>query len=520
MTLKTLHQVITLPKRADPRGVLVPVELEAVVPFAVRRLYFIAKADPLLPRGFHAHRRTREAMVCISGSCQLRLRTRDGAEIRIMLSDPGQLVVLEPELWREMHHITEDAVLLVLASLPYDEDDYIRDEAAFLEPHAHAIIPTAAITKVSSLDLHRENAAFQPALSDAVQRVVASGWYVGGPEVKAFEDHWAAYCGVKHAVGVGNGLDAMELVLRAWGVGPGDEVIVPANTYIATWLAVDAVGARVVPVEPDPNTFNITVDAIEPALTSRTKVVLGVHLYGQSLDHRPIRRLCDQRGIRFLEDGAQSHGAIVDGVRVGAQGHAAAFSFYPTKNLGALGDAGAVTTDDPATAEAVARLGNYGSKVKYVNEVKGGNSRLDAIHAAALLAKLPALDAGSEHRRSLARIYQQNLGDIAGLQLPALPSSAEAHVWHTYVVQCSDRGGLQAHLQQRGIQTLIHYPIAPFDQQAYAGYGLEPANYPISRSIHANCLSLPISATHTPAEINYVCNAVAEFFAARRTRET
>ena len=511
MTLESLHQVITLPKRADPRGVLVPIELEALVPFAVRRLYFIAKADPLLPRGFHAHRRTREAMVCISGSCELRLRTRDGTEERITLNDPGQMVILEPHVWREMHHITRDAVLLVLASLPYDEADYIRDEAAFLQEP-----PAPAIAKVSSLDLGRENVAFQPALSEAVQRVVNSGWYVGGPEVKAFEEQWAAYCGVKHAVGVGNGLDAMELVLRAWGIGPGDEVIVPANTYIATWLAVDAVGARVVPVEPDPATFNITAETIEPALTSRTKVVLGVHLYGQSMDHRPIRQLCDRHGIKFLEDGAQGHGAMVDGVRVGAQGHAAAFSFYPTKNLGALGDAGAVTTDDPATAEAVARLGNYGSKVKYVNEVKGGNSRLDAIHAAALLAKLPALDAGSEHRRSIARRYQQNLGNIAGLQLPAPPSSAEAHVWHTYVVQCSDRQGLQAHLQQRGIQTLIHYPIAPFDQQAYAGYGLDPANYPISRTIHANCLSLPISATHTTAEIDYVCDAVAAFFAANQ----
>lgn len=513
MTPDTLCQIITLPKRADPRGVLVPIELETLVPFPVRRLYFIAKADTLLPRGFHAHRRTREAMVCTSGSCELRLRTRDGTESRVKLSDPGQMVILEPDLWREMHDITPDAVLLVMASLPYDEGDYIRDMAEFvLQPEP------PKITKVASLDLHRENAAFQPELGAAVQRVVDSGWYVGGPEVKAFEEQWAAYCGVKHAVGVGNGLDAMELVLRAWGIGPGDEVIVPANTYIATWLAVDAVGARVVPVEPDPNTFNITAETIRPALTSRTKVVLGVHLYGQSLDHRPIRQLCDEHGIKFLEDGAQGHGAMVDGVRVGAQGHAAAFSFYPTKNLGALGDAGAVTTDDPATAEAVARLGNYGSKVKYVNEVKGGNSRLDAIHAAALSAKLPMLDAGSEHRRSIARHYQQKLGNMAGLQLPTAPTDEQSHVWHTYVIQCDDRLGLQQHLQQRGIQTLIHYPIAPFDQQAYADYSLEPTDYPISRRIHANCLSLPISATHTLAEIDYVCDAVADFFAADRSR--
>lgn len=508
MKLETQHQVIALPKRADPRGILVPIELTSQVPFTVQRVYFITKADPALPRGFHAHRRTREAMVCVSGSCDLRLRSRDGAQTSIEMDDPGRMVIIEPGLWREMHNITEDAVILVLASLPYDEGDYIRDQTSFDMEQ-----PKGVVTAVSSLDLKRENAAFEPALSAAVQRVVDSGWYVGGPEVKEFEERWAAFCGARHAVGVGNGLDAMELVLRAWGVGPGDEVIVPANTYIATWLAVDAVGARVVPVEPDPATFNISAPTIEPALTNRTKVVLGVHLYGRSLDHAPIRRLCDERGIKFLEDGAQGHGASKDGVRVGAQGHAAAFSFYPTKNLGALGDAGAITTDDPATAESVALLGNYGSKVKYVNDVKGRNSRLDAIHAAALLAKLPRLDSGSEHRRILAGRYQQKLGKIEGLELPAAPLSAEEHVWHTYVVRCADRLGLQTHLQRQGIQTLIHYPIAPFDQQAYADYGLDPANFPISRSIHKNCLSLPISATHTELEIDHVCDAITDFFA-------
>lgn len=507
MTLESLHQIISLPKRVDARGVLVPIEFESHVPFVVRRVYFIAKADPTLPRGFHAHRQTREAIVCVSGSCELRLRTREGSVRSILLNDPGQMVVIEPNLWREMHHISSDAVLLVLASRPYEESDYIRDEAGFSASTA------ATIVKVSSVDLHRENAAFEPALSAAVQRVTSSGWYVGGPEVKSFEELWAAYCGTRFAVGVGNGLDAMELVLRAWDVGPGDEVIVPANTYIATWLAVDAVGARAIPVEPDPATFNITAETIRPALTERTKVVLGVHLYGQSLDHAPIRRLCDERGIKFLEDGAQGHGAGKGGVRVGAQGHAAAFSFYPTKNLGALGDAGAVTTDDPATAAAVARLGNYGSTVKYVNEIKGRNSRLDALHAAALAVKLPLLDENSARRRALAKRYSEELGNIDGLVLPALPGVDTEHVWHLYVVQCDDRQGLQDHLGRRGIQTQIHYPIAPFDQQAYADYGLDRNDYPISARIHANCLSLPISATHTITEIDYVCDAVRDYFA-------
>lgn len=371
--------------------------------------------------------------------------------------------------------------------------------------------------RVLFMDLERENRDFGPGLQEAVQRVVASGWYVGGPEVKSFEEQWAGYCGVRHAVGVGNGLDAMELVLRAWGVGPGDEVIVPANTYIATWLAVDAVGARVVPVEPDAATFNITATTIEPALTERTRVVLGVHLYGQSLDHAPIRRLCDERGIKFLEDGAQGHGASKDGVRVGAQGHAAAFSFYPTKNLGALGDAGAVTTADPATAAAVAKLGNYGSMVKYVNEIKGHNSRLDALHAAALAVKLPLLDQSSARRRALAERYNEQLTNIEGLRLPALPQDGAEHVWHLYVVRCDDRQALQNHLKQQSIQTLIHYPIAPFDQQAYADYGLRGEDYPISRAIHADCISLPISATHTGSEIDSVCDAVRGFFATHRT---
>lgn len=365
---------------------------------------------------------------------------------------------------------------------------------------------------VKFLDLGRENEQYQPGLSAAVERVVRSGWYILGPEVAAFEAAWATYCGVPFALGVSNGLDALELALRAWGIGPGDEVIVPSNTYIATWIAVDAVGARVVPVDPNPATYLIETNAVRAAVTRKTKAVIGVHLYGRSLDFEPLRKFCDEAGLKLLEDGAQAQGAIVSGVRTGAQGHAAAFSFYPGKNLGALGDAGAITTYDEETYKALKSLRNYGSQAKYVNEVRGKNCRLDPIQAAVLNLKLPTLDEANTQRRKHAELYSALLENIPDLTLPDMPDNPEENVWHVYPIRCENRDALQAHLAQCGVETLIHYPIPPHCQQAYSDYGFDGDAFPVANTIHQTILSLPISSTHSPTDIRFVAQSIQAFF--------
>lgn len=351
------------------------------------------------------------------------------------------------------------------------------------------------------------------ALDAAYARVMRSSWFILGREVEAFERAFAAYCGAAHCVGVGNGLEAMELVLRAWGIGPGDEVIVPSNTYIATWLAVSAVGARPVPVEPDPRTLNIDPARIEAAITARTRALLPVHLYGQCADMAPIVQIARARGLRVLEDAAQAAGASARGVRTGALGDAAAFSFYPTKNLGAYGDAGAIVTSDAGLADRVRVLRNYGSRTKYHNEVQGTNSRLDELQAALLGPGLVALDAWNARRDRIARIY---LDGLAGTQLE-LPSvgAGNVHTWHLFVVRSSRRDALQRGLAERGVGTMIHYPVPPHLQPAYAGLGLERGALPVSEALHDEVLSLPMGPHLTEAEAHHVVESVQRVLAAR-----
>ncbi len=330
----------------------------------------------------------------------------------------------------------------------------------------------------------------KPELDEAVARVLASGWYIGGSEVEAFEEAWAAYTGAKHTVGVGNGLDALTLALRAMDIGPGDEVIVPSNTYIATWLAVTYAGATPVPVEPVEATYNLDPARIEAAITPKTKVILPVHLYGQPADLDPILEIARRHGLRVLEDAAQAHGARYKGQRLGAHGDAVAWSFYPGKNLGAFGDAGAVTTDDPEIADRVRVLGNYGSRVKYHNEVQGVNSRLDPIQAAVLRVKLEHLDVWNARRQAIATAYLDGLRDTS-LVLPHVPDWAEP-VWHLFVVRTPERDDLQRRLGETGVSTLIHYPIPPHRQEAYASLRLGEGRLPIAERIHREVVSLPI----------------------------
>ncbi len=327
-----------------------------------------------------------------------------------------------------------------------------------------------------------------------------------------FEAEYANYCHTAHAVGVANGLDALHLALRAMGVGPGDEVIVPSNTYIATWLAVSQCGATPVPVEPDVLTFNINPALIEKAITSRTKVLLPVHLYGQPADMDPILAIARNHGLQVLEDAAQAHGARYKSKPLGAHGDAVAWSFYPGKNLGAMGDGGAVTTNDPEIADKIRILRNYGSKVKYVNEMQGYNSRLDPMQAAILSVKLERLDEWNIRRNAIAQRYQQGLANC-GLKLPHVPDWAEP-VWHLFVVQHTHRDEMHKALAKSGIGSLIHYPIPPHRQQAYASNGWQPGALPLAECMANEVLSLPIGPHLTSEQQEIVLNELLSFTSA------
>lgn len=359
---------------------------------------------------------------------------------------------------------------------------------------------------VPFLDLKAPYMELKAEIDDAVAGVISSGWFILGPEVEAFEAEYASYCGAGHCVGLANGLDALHLALRAMGVGPGDEVIIPSNTYIATWLAVSQCGATPVPVEPDERTCNIDPTRIGAAVTPRTKVILPVHLYGQPADMDAILAIARQHGLHVLEDGAQAHGARYKGQRIGAHGDAVAWSFYPGKNLGAMGDGGAVTTNDAQLADRIRVLRNYGSRVKYVNEVQGTNSRLDAIQAALLRVKLRRLDAWNARRSTIATHYQKGLAGL-GLTLPHVPKWAEP-VWHLYVVRHPWRNGLQQALTNEGVGTLIHYPIPPHKQAIYATTEWCAGGLPLAERMANEVLSLPIGPHLNANEMDAVIAAV------------
>lgn len=339
------------------------------------------------------------------------------------------------------------------------------------------------------LDVRAGYRELQGELDEAYRRVMESGWYILGEEVDTFEREWAAACGVRHGIGVGSGLDALELILRAMEIGEGDEVIVPSHTYIATWLAVSRVGAVPVPVEPDEATYCLDPGRIEAAITPRTRMIMPVHLYGQPADMDAVKAVAARHGLRVVEDAAQAHGALYKGRPAGSLGDAAAWSFYPGKNLGAFGDAGAVTTNDDAIADRVRILRNYGSRTKYHNEVKGINSRLDPLQAALLRVKLRHLEEWNARREKLADLYLSGLQGVKDLVLPKRQPWAR-HVWHLFVVRHSRRDALQAHLAAAGIQTLIHYPVPPHLSEAYRELG--GGAYPIAELIARTALSLPM----------------------------
>ena len=359
---------------------------------------------------------------------------------------------------------------------------------------------------VPFLDVGAASRELEGELSAAWRRVLDGGWYVLGPELEAFEDEFARYVGCPYGVGVASGLDALRLALLALGAGPGDEVLVPGNTFIATWLAVSEVGATPVPVEPDEATFNISVDAAERAVTSRTVGIVPVHLYGHPAEMDGIMGVARRHGLFVLEDAAQAHGARYRGAPVGGMGDVAAWSFYPTKNLGALGDGGAVTTNDEETARRVRRLRNYGSEVKYHHDVKGQNSRLDELQAALLRVKLAHLDDWNERRRAVADRYLTGLSGT-DLVLPR-PRAWCQPVWHLFVVRSAQRDRLQSSLARHGVEALVHYPVPPHAQPAYSD--LPAPRLPITERLHQEVLSLPMGPHLTRTQVERVIEVVRD----------
>ncbi len=362
------------------------------------------------------------------------------------------------------------------------------------------------------LDLARVNRSFEPELSAALRRVASSGNYLRGRETEAFEANYGSYIGTRACVGVGNGFDALRLIFRGWilsGVlNEGDEVLVPANTYIASILAITESRLRPVLVEPDPRTLNINVAGLESAVTSRTRAVLVVHLYGRNAVTPTMLEFVAASGLKLVEDNAQAAGCIAAGRRTGSLGHAAAHSFFPTKNLGALGDGGVVTTDDVALAEMIRTLGNYGSHAKGHSSLRGVNSRLDEIHAAVLSLKLQRLDADNDRRRAIAAYYRERIHHPE-VELPEAPEITREHVWHLFVLRCRQREALCRHLAAQGIGTLIHYPIPPHKQHSLREFN--HLSLPHTERIHDEVLSLPLHPLLQEAEIDRIVEAVSTF---------
>ena len=379
--------------------------------------------------------------------------------------------------------------------------------------------------KIPFYDIGNSYRELKLEIDSAVARVLNSGWYIVGKEVSSFEKDFAKYIGTKYCVGTSNGLDALFLVLKAWGIGAGDEVIVPSNTYIATWLAVSYAGAIPIPVEPDIRTFNIDPDLIKEKITKRTKAIIPVHLYGMPADMDPIMNLAERYNLKVLEDSAQAHGAVYGNKKCGSLGTASAFSFYPGKNLGAFGDGGAITTDDPVLAEKVRCLSNYGSKIKYYNEYQGYNCRLDEIQAAILRVKLTYLDEWNRKRHLVAKEYykidnpkinlpyqelqRENLREDKICFVQPYSGIKSIPCWHQYVIMREKRNDLQKYLNSLGIETMIHYPIPPHKQKAYME--MNNLSFPIAEQIAEKCLSLPMNPFISQEQISKIRHAIKIF---------
>ena len=502
----------------DKWGHLVPVEENQTIPFEIRRVYYIFGVEQGVRRGFHSHKELRQALICVHGEVKILVKTTEEEET-VLLNDPSKALLIGPMVWREMYDFSADAVLLVLASEHYDEEDYIRDYAAY-EREAGKWLQEMQETKktcwkqlastsvrIPFSTVERMHQSIRREMTDKFLEVYDKGWFVSGEEVRLFEEEFAAANGARYAVGTGNGLDALYLAMRALGIGAGDEVLVPSNTFIATALAVSYTGAVPVLVDPDPDTYTMGEAGLAESVTSRTKAVVPVHLYGQTAQMDAVMEFARRHHLFVIEDCAQAHGALYKGKNAGTFGDAGCFSFYPGKNLGALGDGGIVITNDQSLAEKIRSLRNYGSTQKYEHTCQGINSRLDELQAAFLRIKLHRLEQYQDERNEIAQKYLTRIHNEK-ICLPKI-GKERTHVWHIFAVMCKERDRLRAYLNELGIDTVCHYPIAIAAQQAYETCGLKLTDFAAYSAAHE--LSLPLYIGMTEEETDAVIRAVNAF---------
>jgi len=498
--------IVHLPVFRSADGILGVVEFSDQLGFTPRRFYFITDVPAQSTRGLHGHKVLKQCMFCLKGAVTVELEKR-GKHFVFRLDSPDQCLIIPPGCWRVIRDFESDAVVGVLASTEYDTTDYIYEYDDFRHWEREQSAPLA----VPYLDLARSHSEVE--VDTALLRVVRSGRYIGGAEVARFEQAFGASCGAAHAVGVGNGLDALTVALQARGIGHGDSVIVPVNSFIATALAVSRLGAQPIFADVDEETANLDPRAAAAAIRPDTRAIIPVHLYGHPADIDPLRSLADRYGLFLLEDAAQAHGARYRGRPCGALGDAAAFSFYPTKNLGALGDAGAVVSNDETLIRKVRMLANYGAEQKDRHVVQGFNSRLDPIQAAVLSVKLRHLDSWNERRRLLAERYRAGLSGLDGLVLPSVRPWA-LPVWHVFSIRVAGgrRDALRHHLENSGIGSNIHYPTPIHRQPAYRECGRAVGAFPVAERLAGENLSLPLDPYHRDAEIDAVIDCVRRFF--------
>lgn len=504
-----MHPVLVdIPQFTDERGSLGVVEASQITGFHFKRLYYLYDCQDRPERGQHAHKQLQQLMICLNGSCDIALD--DGERTySFHLESPQKGLLIQPGYWRRLSNFSSGTVVAVLASDQYDETDYIRDYTAFKKWAEEQ----KKITSVPYIPMDRYHKAIGFKIEQEILETIANTQFIGGGKVQRFEEEFATYCGAKYAISCGNGLDALTMILKALDVGVGDEVIVPANSFVASALAVDMVGAKPVLVDCSSEDYGIDVSQIEKYITQATKVIMPVHLYGIPSDMDKILDIASKYGLFVVEDAAQAHGATYRGKKAGSIGHAAGFSFYPTKNLGAYGDAGAVVTSDPILAEKIRMLTNYGSKVKYHHEIKGQNTRLDTIQAAILSTKIKYLDEWNERRQKLADLYYAGLQSLNGfVSLPSI-SPDKKSVWHVFPLRVMNgrRNDLIKHLSTNGIGTNIHYPVPINLQPAYLSEGLN-VSMPQSEKIALEELSLPLDPFHSEEEIEYIISKILEFY--------
>ena len=506
--------IIELPRHLHPNGSLTEVENTDAFPFEVKRVFYLYDVPADSERGGHSHHQAQELIIAVSGSFDVTLH--DGhKQHTFSLSRPYRALYITAGVWRTLQNFSAGSVCLVLTSEEYSEADYVRDFAHFLR--LTAVKDTSGRKSYPFLDLATLNAPYLDEIKRAALSVIDSGRYIGGKEVEGLEYDLCQLTGAPYAVGVSNGLDALRLIFRAYiemgRLKPGDEVIVPANTYIASVLAVTDSGLQPVFVEPDSTTMNLSGDGVASAIGPHTKAILTVHLYGRAAWDEKMAETVKAHGLILVEDNAQAIGAesssagLYGSHSTGALGHAAAFSFYPTKNIGAVGDAGAITTYDSTLAAAVAALRNYGSDRRYHNIYAGLNCRLDPIQAAMLRVKLRHLDDVTEHRRALARIYSSRIANPK-VQLPVI-ESPDLSVWHQYVVRVADREKFREYLASQGVQTDVHYATPPHLQPCYSQYaGL---CLPVTCRIADEVVSLPISSCTTESDAREIADIINRF---------